>query len=74
MTIDKIEQLEAENERLRAALETAREQLNGLLMDEDLDDEKLRAASEELLPNMVDGFSAVLNARQLALQPQEGNE
>jgi hypothetical protein len=57
--------------QLQGLVRTAREQLNDLLSDEDLDDEKLRAASEDLLPNMVDGFGAALHARQLALA-QEG--
>jgi hypothetical protein len=52
--------LDSINGQLQGLIRTAREQLNDLLVDEDLDDEKLRAASEELLPNIVDRFTAAL--------------
>ncbi len=54
------------NGQLQGLIKTAREQLNNLLVDEDLDDKKLRDASEGLLPNIVDRFTAAL-ARKSAI-------
>lgn len=63
------DRLDSINGQLQGLIRTAREQLNDLLVDEDLDDAKLREASEELLPNIVDRFSAALRAAA-----QEGND
>lgn len=51
------------------------DQLNALLMDEDLTDEKLREASEGLLPNLVDYLNGCgHNADGIALILKERRE
>jgi len=47
---------------IKTQAQKALDGLNDLLVDEDLDDEKLRAASEDLLPNMADGLRRSLRA------------
>ncbi len=49
------------------SLSNLRDRLNDLILDEDLDDEKLREASEGLLPNIADFLNGCTNC----IEPME---
>lgn len=55
-----LRELDSINGQLQGLIRTVRGQLNDLLLDEDLDDEKLREASDGLLPSIVDRLTAAL--------------